>query len=81
MPKILITVEFMSAIMPANIEKKAKYAFDEPITLNRLLDFFGFKASEKSHLIVIVNRSMQNSLEYAIKEGDEIFITLPIGGG
>ncbi len=81
MPKILITVEFMSAILPANIEQRAKYAFDEAITLNKLLDFFGFKAPEKSHLIVIVNKSVQNSLEYPIKEGDQIFITLPIGGG
>lgn len=81
MTNLSITVEFMSAIRPADAQQKARYTFEEPITLSQLLDSFGFKSPEKSHLIVIVNKSVQNSFDYTIKDGDEIFVTLPIGGG
>lgn len=81
MTDLSITVEFMSAIRPAEAQPKARYTFEKPITLSQLLDSFGFKTAEKSHLIVIVNRSVQNSFDYTIKDGDEILVTLPIGGG
>jgi molybdopterin converting factor small subunit len=81
MTKILITVEFMSAIRPADNQQKAQYTFVEPITLDHLLDSFGFQSSEKRHLMVVVNKRVQNSLEHPLEDGDEIFITLPIGGG
>ena len=71
----------MSAIRPADTPRKAQYPFVEPITLDQLLDSFGFKSSEKRHLMVVVNKKVQNSLEHSIEDGDEIFITLPIGGG
>ena len=81
MTNLSITVEFMGAIRPADAQKKATYTFEEPITLSQLLDSFGFKTAEKSHLIVIVNKSVQNSFNYVIKDGDEVLVTLPIGGG
>ena len=81
MTKLSITVEFMGAIRPADAQQKATYTFEEPITLSQLLDSFGFKTAEKSHLIVIVNKSVQNSFNHIIKDGDEILVTLPIGGG
>jgi two-component sensor histidine kinase len=81
MKRIHITVELMSAIRPTGIQKKAMYTFRESITLNQLLDYFKFTPSEKNHLIVIVNKLVQNSLEYSIKDGDEVFVTVPIGGG
>ena len=81
MTNLSITVEFMSAIRPADAQRKATYTFEEPITLSQLLDSFGFKTPEKSHLIVIVNKSVQNSFNYTIEDGDEILVTLPIGGG
>ena len=81
MANLSITVEFMSVIRPADAQRKARYAFEEPLTLSQLLDSFGFRTAEKSHLIVIVNKRVQNSFNYTIKDGDEILITLPIGGG
>ena len=81
MTKVLITVEFMSAIRPADNRQKAQYTFMEPTTLDELLDWFRFKAPEKRHLMVVVNKKVQTSLEYLVEDGDEIFITLPIGGG
>ena len=81
MTNLSITVEFMSAIRPADAQQTATYTFDEPITLSQLLDSFAFKTTEKRHLIVIVNKRVQNSFDYTIKDGDEILVTLPIGGG
>ena len=68
MKKILITVEFMSAIRPVGNQQKAQYSFVEPITLDQLLASFGFKSSEKSHLMVVVNKKVQHSFEYPIED-------------
>jgi hypothetical protein len=77
---MLITIEFMSALKRAGIPQKKRYSFSEPITLNHLLDFFEFSTSERNFLIILVN-GKKKSLDYSIKNGDKIFITIPIGGG
>ena len=56
------------------------YDKDIETTIRTLLLQIGFKEAELSHLIPIVNGN-RTSHDHLLQDNDDIWITLPIGGG
>ncbi|MFX0173106.1 MAG: hypothetical protein ACFE9L_14430 [Candidatus Hodarchaeota archaeon] len=80
---ISITIELMAAIRNPFASKKRRneLTFASPRLLKEVLREVGFDNKELNHLIPIVNGTRVKLEECQLKNGDYVFITLPIGGG
>jgi len=52
----------------------------DQLDLKQLIENVGFKKEDIEHLVAIVN-GVRVSNNYIPKDGDHVFLTLPIGGG
>lgn len=76
-----IKVKFMGALrIPKGKQREDYYEFDSIMTIEKLLDYFKFTKKEKKMLVVLVNKSKKKNA-YIIKEHDNIFLTMALGGG
>ncbi|MHA2304407.1 MAG: MoaD/ThiS family protein [Candidatus Hodarchaeales archaeon] len=79
---ISVVVELMAAVRNPFPNKKRKNTFEinQGISLRELLLQIGFQEEELNLLVPIVNGKRTRN-DHLPKNGDQIFITLPIGGG
>lgn len=75
-----ITIEHVGFLKIEGVTQGAVMEFPEGTTVAQVLDHFELKAAWRKYIIPIVNgeRSPQ---ERVLKDGDRLFIFLPVGGG
>jgi sulfur carrier protein ThiS len=75
-----ITVEYVGFLKLEGIKSGSVLEFPEGTTAAGVLDGFGLTGSYRKYIVPIVN-SERSPQERALKDGDHLFIYLPVGGG
>ena len=82
-----IYVELMSFIKrPNNVLRTFEREMDESMTIEQLLKHLGFTSDEIRMMQTFVStdtdsENIRVQRRYDLKDGDHLFITLPVGGG
>ncbi len=82
-----IYVELMSFIRrPDNVPRTFEHELDESTTISQLLKNLGYTSDEIRMMQTFVSTvtekdNVRAQRSYVLKDGDHLFITLPVGGG
>ena len=82
-----INVEFMAFIRrPDNVPRVFEKQINEPMNIKQLLKHLEFTSDEIRMMQCFVSTSTDKNnvrvqRSYDLKDGDHLFVTLPIGGG
>ena len=75
-----IKIQF-PAILDIDVVKSGDtIEFSDSITVNELLDFLKIKEEHKDFVLVFVNNE-EKKLYEKLKDGDEVILHVPVGGG
>ena len=82
-----INVEFMSFIKrPNNVPRTFERDIEKSMTIEQFLIHLGFTLDEirmmQNYISTSSNKkNVRAQRSYALKDGDSLFITIPVGGG
>ena len=79
---ITVIIELVATLKNPFPSKKRKNTIElvDQVDLKQLIEYIGFEKEDIEHLVAIVN-GVRVLNDYILKDGDHIFLTLPIGGG
>ncbi|WP_455139877.1 MoaD/ThiS family protein [Candidatus Hodarchaeum mangrovi] len=79
---ITIVIELVATLRNPFPSKKRVNTVEiaDQLDLRQLIEFIGFQKEDIEHMVAIVN-GVRVLNDYILKDGDHVFLTLPIGGG
>ncbi len=75
-----ITIEYMGFFRIEGVPSNSTIEVQPGLTITQLLDTLKVKPEHRTYIRPIVNRKKE-SFDYTLKDGDNLFLYFPIGGG
>jgi len=75
-----IRIEFVAYLYLKGIDNKSWVEIDEPMSVSQFLINNKINQQQQKFIIPTVNKK-QEKLTYILKDNDELFLYLPVGGG